>query len=81
MNPLIVGVGMDKLIDPDFVTIDLLGRELSRRDLLMEINAHPTESEVCIYVENHRELSYTVAPTLIEAMIDALNNCWSEHKR
>lgn len=81
INPLIVGIGMDETVDAERVTIDHVGRELQRRNLLMEINSHSTEIEVWICVEHHREISYAVASTLTEAMIDALNAAWQEHKR
>jgi hypothetical protein len=86
MNPLIISIGMDETVDADKVTLNVINNELFRRHLQIKIcSTGNDEYEVWIWgnPESHtlRQKIYAVNASLTEAVIDAMNDHWTEYKQ
>jgi len=83
-NPLIISAGMDETVDADKVTLDVINSELRRRQLQIEIcSTVNNEYEVWVWAESYtlRQKIYAVNTSLTEAVIDAMNDHWTEYKQ
>jgi hypothetical protein len=82
MNPLIINTGMDETVEAKHA-LDLVGRELKRRGLRITIRHNGNEFEVTVksWYSDAYHTTHAYAQTMTEAIIDAMNDHWHEHKQ
>jgi hypothetical protein len=74
INPLIVGLGADELIDPEHVTLQIIESELRQRELSLDIDCSVRGEVAATVSGNGSGATCAWAPTMLEAIIDALND-------